>query len=130
MLTPLEITPDSTVSQVAEGFKNTSEYIELVAEKMIQTIGVATKAIEVQKEENTLKGRTTLSYIQGRICASRYQVMTMQTTGAPICSRNFPMSTSSSCSLRSRSMPRLVRGGFLLGWLQTKSPLTPRPARK
>lgn len=27
-------------------------------------------------------------------------------------------------------MPRLVRGGFLLGWPQTELPLTPQPARK
>lgn len=47
-----------------------------------------------------------------------------------ICSRNFPISTFSSCSWRRLSTPRLIRGGFLLGWIQTKLPLTPQPARK
>lgn len=40
------------------------------------------------------------------------------------------VSTLPSCSLRRLSASRLVRGGFLLGWLQTKLPLTPQPARK
>lgn len=58
-------------------------------------------------------------------------MLNMPTCGISICSRKFPISIFSSCFFFLRlNMPRLICTDFLLGWLQTKLPLTPQPARK
>jgi len=95
-----------TVSQVVEGFKNVSEYTYLVAQKIIQTIGINNKSYGTSergnyflKEELPYFIYTTVFYIHRKILASHYPMGSMQMCPVCICSgRNFPISTFSSCS--------------------------------
>lgn len=60
-------------------------------------------------------------------------MLNMPTCSISICSRKLPISIFSSCFFFffwRLNMPRLICTGFLLGWPQTKLPLTPQPARK
>lgn len=57
-------------------------------------------------------------------------MLNMRTGRMPICSRKFPISIFPSCGFEEAEHATPHPGGFLLGWLQTKLPLTPQPARK
>lgn len=100
----------------------------LAAQKMIQTTGINKNAM-IQKEENTLKMNDCMPKHTGRFklpirCGTRSPA----TYSSALESSPFPH--SHLVVLRRLSTARLIRGGFLLGWLQTKLPLTPQPARK